>query len=101
MLVNSPMTVRLPSHYHRFCFSFGPLFCNLLFSLAYLLSKFAFFLQSCFYFSEADALILLFELQRFTLLFALNAFSARHFEPAFVASAWCRSKKGTFFSKDS
>ena len=58
---------------------------------------FVFFLQACFSFSEADALILLYELQHFTLLFALNAFSARHFEPAFVASAWCRSEKRSFF----
>ena len=59
MLVNSPLTVRLPRHHDRFCVSFGPLFCSLLFFLACLLLMLAIFLQS-FFFSEADALILLF-----------------------------------------
>lgn len=100
MLVNSPLTVRLPRHYHRFCLIWTIILQPFVF-LGVPVVNVCVFSSSLFSFSEADALMLLFELQYFTLLFALNAFSARHFEPAFVASAWCHSEKRAFFSKNS
>ena len=58
MLVNSPLTVRLPRHHHRFCLVWTIILQPFGF-LGVLVVDVGDF-SSIFFFSEADALILLF-----------------------------------------